>query len=334
MRPPQGRLDYLEQKIDGIMDFIAANSGNSQGRANTDDTAHSSPTQAFRNTESTGASFDVASREESVACPPTMLTPRSTSAPEMDQMINRGAFDETTSPLPPTTVAKAGPITSSGRAAPRTITSTEEEASPQSHLSPREARIAGLDVGQDGGILVHGPSSMMHEERGTRDVDVDHRNEDASLDASKARLIVYAVIQRQRESFIYRQPPATMDLDGIDGELARHLLDLHWNRQHLAYLLTYRPAIMDSLANGGPWCNKLLLNAIYYTSCLYSDRDSLRKSPGDTQSAGDRFYDRFRALLVDEIVKPSVPSAAALLLIGASLVSQVDLISIVLILRH
>ena len=64
-------------------------------------------------------------------------------------------------------------------------------------------------------------------------------------------------------------------------------------------------------------------NCHSYTSCLYSDRESLRRHPGDTQSAGDRFYDRFRELLVDEIMRSSIPSAAALLLTGAALVSQV-----------
>ncbi|KAH7030579.1 fungal-specific transcription factor domain-containing protein [Microdochium trichocladiopsis] len=113
-----------------------------------------------------------------------------------------------------------------------------------------------------------------------------------------------------------------MDLDGVDIELARHLIDLHWNRQHYAYLLTYRPAVMQSLADGGRWCNKLLLNAMYYTSSLYSDRECLRSTPQDTQSAGDRFYQRFRELLVDEIVRPSIPTTAALLLTGAALVSQ------------
>ncbi|OQO00726.1 hypothetical protein B0A48_13217 [Cryoendolithus antarcticus] len=62
---------------------------------------------------------------------------------------------------------------------------------------------------------------------------------------------------------------------------------------------------MDSLANGG--------------RC---DRECLRTSPADTQSAGDRFYSRFRTLLADAIVNPSIPSAAAILLTGAALVSQ------------
>ncbi|KAL1854817.1 hypothetical protein Daus18300_011333 [Diaporthe australafricana] len=175
---------------------------------------------------------------------------------------------------------------------------------------------------QDGQTYVHGPSSMMHRGRSGKHSSKGAADTQSSQAATKARLISYAVVQRQSESYVYQTPPATMDLDGVDVELAKHLIDLHWNRQHFAYLLTYRPAVMESLATGGRWCNKLLLNAMYYTSSLYSDRKCLRTSPDDTQSAGDRFYKRFRVLLVDEIVKPSIPSAAALLLTGAALVSQ------------
>ena len=106
-------------------------------------------------------------------------------------------------------------------------------------------------------------------------------------------------------------------------ELAKHFFDMHFNRQHYAYLLSYRPAIMDSLAaGGGPWANKLLLNAIYYSSALYSDRECVRADPNDPQSNGYHFYKRFQQLLVGEMDKPSIPSAVALLLTSATLVSQ------------
>lgn len=122
---------------------------------------------------------------------------------------------------------------------------------------------------------------------------------------------------------MFRNPRDLMDLDGVDPELAKHLLDLHFNRQHYAYLISYRPAIMDSLASGGgPFANKLLLNAIFYSTSLYSDRLCLRADRDDPQTVGRRFYDRFRELLVDELDKPSIPSALALLLTSVSLVSQ------------
>ena len=46
---------------------------------------------------------------------------------------------------------------------------------------------------------------------------------------------------------------ANFDFDGVDPELAWHLLDLHWNRQHHAFMVTYRPAFMRDMATGGPY---------------------------------------------------------------------------------
>ncbi|KAJ1333116.1 catalase-peroxidase [Microdochium nivale] len=196
--------------------------------------------------------------------------------------------------------AGAGRIEPTDRRVRQRISDSDENLSEVS-LSPHEAHIAGVDVGRDGLISVHGASSMMHprpppaalQQSSSGSSSRPFVSRKSSRAAIQARLVSHAAVQRQRESFVYSNPPATMDLDGVDPELARHLIDLHWNRQHYAYLLTYRPAVMDSLINGGRWCNKLLLNAMYYTSSLYSDRECLRSTPQDTQSAGDRFYRRF-----------------------------------------
>lgn len=194
-------------------------------------------------------------------------------------------------------------------------------------LSPCEARVAG--VFHENGCVssVHGLAGIMNptdRERHTENISKLMRRGEGAIAESKARLISNAALQKQRETQIFRQPSDHMDLDGCNPELAKHLLDLHFNRQHFAYLVTYRPAMMDSLANGGGvWANKLLLNAIYYSSSMYSDRECLRSDgPNDVQSPGSRFYTRFRQLLVDEIQRPSIASAMALLLTSATLVSQ------------
>jgi hypothetical protein len=195
-----------------------------------------------------------------------------------------------------------------------------------SGMSPCEARVAGAFHEHGCVSSVHGLASIMnpssraqHKENISK---MTWRGE-AAVAASKSRLISNAALQRQREPRIFRQPSNLVDLDGCDPELARHLLDLHFNRQHYAYLISYRPAIIESLANGGgPWVNKLLLNSIYYSSTLYSDRPYLRSDPDDLNSIGARFYQRFRQLLSDEIDKPSIPTAAALLLTSATLVSH------------
>lgn len=201
----------------------------------------------------------------------------------------------------------------------------EAERDSEGGLSPREARVAGVSHEHGCVSSVHGLASMMNRTSRQRKSNLSSKgsNDEAAMAVSKARLISYAALQKQREAWIYRQPQITVDFDGCDPELATHLLEFHFNMQHYAYLISYRPAIMDSIASGGgPWVNKLLLNAIYYSSSLYSDRKCLQKDPTDPQSIGARFHERFFQLLGSEIGKPSIPSATALLLMSASLVSH------------
>lgn len=196
-----------------------------------------------------------------------------------------------------------------------------------SGLSPGEAHVAGVSHEHGCFSSVHGLASPMNNPSG-RHKDITAvagmwQEDDARTAASKARLISYAALQSQREAWVYNQPQITIDLDGCDVDLAKHLIELHFSMQHYVYLISYRPAIMDSLASGGgPWVNKLLLNAIYYSSSLYSNRPCLQQDPSDHQSIGSRFYARFCQLLGGEIAQPSIPSAVALLLMSASLVSH------------
>ncbi|EXJ71858.1 uncharacterized protein A1O5_04359 [Cladophialophora psammophila CBS 110553] len=201
----------------------------------------------------------------------------------------------------------------------------EESAQRTSGPSPSEANIAGA-ISRDGYLQVHGVTSTFHQEsvRTGEDGDtLDGAAKSNELESVSHRLIAYAALQKQHENFLFSDPLLynNLDLDGVSPETAKHLLDIHWNRQHFTYLLTYRPAITESLRTGGPYINKLLLNAIYYTSCQYSDRKSLRADPDDPQTMGAQFYRRFKELLVDEIDKPSIPTAIALLLSGQCLVA-------------
>ncbi|KAL5340958.1 fungal-specific transcription factor domain-containing protein [Aspergillus crustosus] len=195
-----------------------------------------------------------------------------------------------------------------------------------SGMSPCEARVAGA-FHDDGCVSsVHGLASIMNptlRAQHKANISTMVREGENAIAASRARLISNAALQRQREPRIFRHLSNTVDLDGCEPELARHLLDIHFNRQHYAYLISYRPAIMESIAGGGPWVNKLLLNAIYFSGTLYSDRPGMRgANPSDQSSLGAHFYRRFRQLLSEEITRPSIPSAAGLLLISAALVSQ------------
>lgn len=125
-------------------------------------------------------------------------------------------------------------------------------------LSSREARVAGVSHDHGRVYSVHGLASMMNRTSRESKLNTSPTGpvNEAAMAGAKARLISYAALQKQRESWIPRQPQTAIDFDGCDPELAMHLLELHFNRQHYAYLVSYRPAIMDSICSGGgPWVN-------------------------------------------------------------------------------
>ena len=142
----------------------------------------------------------------------------------------------------------------------------------------------------------------------------------------KDHLFANAAYQRQRETSLFqgvgRSFGPRIDFDGVAPELALHLLELHWNRQHYLYLMTYRPAFIDSLATDGPYASKLLLNAIYFSSSsLESDRSVFKTDVNEPRRRGEKFYKRFKTLLADEIDKPSLPTIISLIATGTTLVS-------------
>lgn len=48
-------------------------------------------------------------------------------------------------------------------------------------------------------------------------------------------LVAEAAQQKQMETINFHQKK--LDFDGVDPELAMHLLELHWNRQHHSFLI-------------------------------------------------------------------------------------------------
>jgi hypothetical protein len=193
-------------------------------------------------------------------------------------------------------------------------------------LSHCEARVAGVFHELGCVSSVHGLAGVMNPNlRALHKKNISNLRwkGETALTESKARLISNAVLQKQRETRLFRQPHDRMDLDGCPPDLAKHLLELHFNRRHHVYVLTYRPAFMDSLANGGgPWANKLLLNAIYYSSAMYSEWPMMSGTMDDGTTMADRFYTRFKTLLAAEFDSASTSTAAALLLVSGTLISQ------------
>jgi hypothetical protein len=103
-----------------------------------------------------------------------------------------------------------------------------------------------------------------------------------------------------------------------------HLLSLHWNRQHHSFLTTYRPAFMRDMACAGPYYSKLLLNAIYFGASKFSPRSDVRKDPNDVRTAGWRFRERIRELLVTSLERSEVTTIQALLIMTNSLFALGD----------
>lgn len=132
-------------------------------------------------------------------------------------------------------------------------------------------------------------------------------------------LITNAVLERQRE----HELRSRTSIDGVEIDLAMHLLDLHWSRQHHTLLLTYRPAIMRDLREGGPNCSLFLINAMFACSSKYSRRDEVRDDFKDPKTAGRRFFRRCDDLLFQEslLMVPSVPTVVGLFLLGSTFIS-------------
>ncbi|KAL5343098.1 PrpF protein-domain-containing protein [Aspergillus crustosus] len=135
-------------------------------------------------------------------------------------------------------------------------------------------------------------------------------------------LVAEAAKQRQMEQLNFSQ--GKLDFDGVDPDLGMHLLSLHWNRQHHSFLVTYRPVFMRDMACNGPYFSKLLLNAIYFGAAKFSPRLEVRKDPGDVRTAGWRYRERVRELLVGALDCSNITTIQALLIMTNSLFALGD----------
>jgi hypothetical protein len=115
-----------------------------------------------------------------------------------------------------------------------------------------------------------------------------------------------------------------LDFDGVDPELGMHLLSMHWNRQHHAFLITYRPAFMRDMACQGPYFSKLLLNAIYFSASKFSPRPELRTSRDHVRTVGLPFRQRVRELLGGALDRSEITTIQALLIMTSSLFALGD----------
>lgn len=165
-----------------------------------------------------------------------------------------------------------------------------------------------------GALGAFGPSSTFHV--GSPISQTESSDSKNRLEIDRHRLIANAALQRQKEYDLLRQPA----IAGLPSDLAIHLLDLHWNRQHHTFLLTYRPAFMRDLVQGGPYCSDFLVNAVFACSSKFSERLEVRSDPARPDTAGKLFFDRCDQLLTEQslLTHSSIPTVAGLLMLGST----------------
>ncbi|KAK4557109.1 hypothetical protein LTR86_006090 [Recurvomyces mirabilis] len=167
----------------------------------------------------------------------------------------------------------------------------------------------------------HGPTSTLFD-----DVAAGKQNNSWLSPERRAMMpgVLFAEAARQKQMERINTLQNKLDFDGVEPELGLHLLNLHWNRQHHSFLVTYRPAFMRDMACNGPYFSKILLNAIYYGASKFSTRLELRKDPDDVRTAGWRFRDRVRELLGRAMDRSEIPTIQALLQMTSSLFALGD----------
>ncbi|RMY69609.1 hypothetical protein D0863_06341 [Hortaea werneckii] len=172
-----------------------------------------------------------------------------------------------------------------------------------------------------GASTYHGPTSTLFD-------DAVIEAEPASwMSAERKALmpgLLFAEAARQRQMELVNKQAGSLDFDGVEPELGMHLLNLHWNRQHHSFLITYRPAFMRDMSCQGPYFSKILLNAIYYGASKFSPRLELRKDSNDVRTAGWRFRERVRDLLGKAMDRSEITTIQALLQMTNSLFALGD----------
>jgi hypothetical protein len=206
------------------------------------------------------------------------------------------------------------------------IVKTSSRPTPQgTGVSPGDFNVLIHDT-KDKDAFVYGPASSFRAPNlaspsnsafSARDTETQKHIDVARM---RTELIAWSTLQRQKEIL---NVSSTADVfDGIDGSSAIYLLDLYWNHQYNTFLALYRPAIMSSITSNGPWANKLLQNALFFTGALQSGDSAWMSDPNDSSTLGQRFLHRFQELLASEIEESSIASACALLVMSSSLLTR------------
>ncbi|KAJ8119080.1 hypothetical protein OPT61_g70 [Boeremia exigua] len=205
---------------------------------------------------------------------------------------------------------------------PVTVTPTIEDLD---HITTDVERPLGVSriVTEKGMSSYHGRTSTLFDENVPHDRPAAEVRPRVPEQWVENGLVAEATRQRQLEGLNLQK--GVLDFDGVDPDLGMHLLNLHWNRQHHSFLVTYRPAFMRDMACDGPYFSKLLLNAIYFGASKFSPRhEQVRRVADDVRTAGWQFRKRVRQLLGDALDKSEITTIQALLVMTNSLFALGD----------
>jgi hypothetical protein len=196
-----------------------------------------------------------------------------------------------------------------------TTPSSESVTDPQRSVST-------IVVSPNGVSSYHGRTSALYEENTH-----DQRLSTAQAPRMPSEWVTKSLVaesaqQRQLETFNLQQ--GKLDFDGVNPDLGMHLLELHWNRQHHSFLITYRPAFMRDMACGGPYFSKILLNAIYFAASKFSPRLEVRRDSEEVRTAGWQYRQRLKDLLGAALDSSEITTIQALLVMAQSLFALGD----------
>ncbi|CDS00932.1 hypothetical protein [Sporisorium scitamineum] len=342
---PQGERGARQSVSYGGRDGVAAGAGSS----------YTLPDESGDEVSLSHASHASNARHPS----PPPAAPASPARPPASSSLHvtHESHNSTPTPNSPTSSAVASIIADLGH--PRhaighaSSSRTHSSASPSQHATGR-AVMSNLRVNDRGESRYHGPTSASFNAPEVLTAD-DHREGEEGGVAPGGRLRVEgaastvngldagsrqqqqqrvtldpalmtdrltSLAARERQQEVINVVAGKMDFDGVEPELAIHLLNLHWNRQHHAYLVTYRPLFMRDMAappGKAKYFSKLLFHAILFGAAKFSDRIArVRSDVNDPSTAGLQFLERVQQLLPEALIKSRITTVQALLLLACT----------------
>ncbi|KAJ9478979.1 putative transcription factor [Pseudozyma hubeiensis] len=348
----QSRIRHLEEQLASVRQHSSP-IGQRYVRPSSTGSSTDSSRAAPRRMNGVAASHNAAnshtlsdgSQDEEASFDHEASTVTQSSRPSSSTLHAATVGPRNSSPLPtsPTSSAVANIIADLGN--PRHSMARSDRASASASPSQHGTRgvMSNLRVNNRGESRYHGPTSASFSApeplivdaqadatHGRLNVDGaaadgerdDSQNQRLSLDPAVLTDRLTSLAAREKQQELMNSVAGRLDFDGVEPEFAIHLLNLHWNRQHHAYLVTYRPLFMRDMAappGKAKYFSKLLFHAILFGAAKFSDRiHQVRSVVNDPSTAGQQFLERVQQLLPEALIKSRITTVQALLLLACT----------------